>query len=381
MCLQAWKIFSRLLPVEHDEKPLGLYKFRHHICHPTDRLEVYLQPMTSPSVEFVSHLVISGGCEASTSDLICLAQMPNLGVLELIQPADDFRSPFPEVNDRLLRGWAECDDPFRLLRVLRIWGTQDVTQDSLRWVSKFPSLALYDIVGCRDDWRSPLLSAEEHGWDLAKVTAGTEDSLMRYLLALAPGEQSGGQSKQLARTVNADLASLCSDTQCAVKFVAEGQAPALLDYLTDTAKVYTPSWDLDASLRGAGSCATKPFDVWSFWLYAFIGQLCGDSDLKACGIPADTKAVVGPFALPTRPVASLFLGHSGRGGIPARPAYVSRGLFAIKQMSFTRNATRAGNEVPKAREAQMDKKAVRQNGALRQRKRQRIDDILDSFTQ
>ncbi|KAF7542821.1 hypothetical protein G7Z17_g11253 [Cylindrodendrum hubeiense] len=145
VCLHAWKLFSKLLLEEDDEKTLGLYRFRQHICRPGDNLTRYTQPLTSPNVEFITHFVLTGGCAFTTHDLLCLAAMPNLGALELIQPADEQRGNFPRVSDGLIRGWTEMDDPFPLLRILRIWGDEHTSQNSLYSVSKFPSLALLPV--------------------------------------------------------------------------------------------------------------------------------------------------------------------------------------------------------------------------------------------
>jgi hypothetical protein len=385
--LHAWKLFSKILIAADDEDTtLGLYRSRQHICHPTEDLKIYTQPLTSTSAEFITHLVISGGCQFSTHELLSLSTMKNLGVLELIQPADEMCATFPDVNDRLIRGWTEMENPFPLLRVLRIWGDQHVTQDSLRWVTKLPSLALYDTMASRSDWPDPSSSALNHGWEIAGSASSMEDSLLRYLMLFAPLEQiRSSRFKDLARRVDADLSSLCSDSGCAVKLIACRQAPPLLDYLTDTAKADLPTWDIEASSRHAGSCHGVAFETWAFWLYAFIGQLGEDEDLRSGGAQSDTQAVIGPFVLPSRPFASLFLGHNGRGGITSTPSYVSRGLFAVKRMTFTRPRILQGPKPPS-----LPQKTSRKSTGtawsepvaplLRSQKRQRLDDMLHSLS-
>lgn len=386
MCLHAWKLFSKILLAEDDEKTLGMYRFRQHICHPTDELKRYTEPLTSLSTDFITHLVISGGCEFSTHEMFCLTGLKNLGILELIQPADDMRTAFPAVNDRLLRGWSEMDDPFPLLRILRIWGDEYTSEDSLRWVSKFPALALYDVMGSRESWQDPTGASLKFGWELAVPASGLEDSLLRHLMLFAPLEQiRSNRLKDLARRVDADLSSLCGDSRCALKFVADRQAPPLLDYLTDTAKAYTPTWDIDAAAREAGSCHGVAFETWALWLYSFIGQLGGDADFKARDIQADFQAVAGPFVLPSKPLACLFLGHNGRRGITSTPSYVSRGLFSTKRMTFTRTKTMSRSETnsvaPKsAKRTTNIVWSERAEPSLRSKKRHRLDDVLESLT-
>ncbi|KAL6914244.1 hypothetical protein FSST1_012004 [Fusarium sambucinum] len=388
VCLHAWKIFSKILMNDQDDKTLGLYRFRQHICRPGTDLTRYTQPLTAPPTDFITHLVLTGGCSFNTHDLLCLADMPNLGALELIQPADELRIVFPRVSDRLVRGWTEKNDPFPLLRILRIWGDQSTTHESLKWVSKFPSLALYDVMGAREDWTRSYEAALENGWEQDDAPSGLEDSLLRYLMLFAPLEETRSKPlRDLAASIDNDLVSLCSDSRCAVKFVQEHQAPPLLDYLTDTAKVQTPSWDTDAASREARACHGVAFESWAFWLYSFLGQLSSDQDLKARGARPSTKAVAGPFVLPSRPLACLHLGHSSRyGGIGTRPSYVSRGLFATRRYTFARDA--AGRGAATVKPAPIPKKgpslvASERSApvlALRKQKRKRLDDVLEALS-
>ncbi|OAQ93080.1 succinyl-3-ketoacid-coenzyme a transferase [Purpureocillium lilacinum] len=385
VCLHAWKLFSKLLLQEGDDRTLGLYRFRQHICRPVEELSSYTQPLTSLTFDFITHLVIAGGCEFSTNELLCLTSIKNLGVLELIQPADEVCAVFSQVNDRLIRGWTEMEDPFPLLRILRIWGDHGITQKSLRLVSKFPALAMYDILGSREDWPSPGEQAHVHGWELAQPVSGLEDSLLRYLMLLAPIEDTRNVNlRELARSVDTDLVSLCSDSLCVVKFMPDRQAPALLDYLTDAAKVDTPVWDPDAASRDSRSCHDVAFEPWAFWLYSFIGQIGQDRDLESKSVCPDLQAAVGPFVLPSKPMACLFLGHSGRGGITSKPSYVSRGLFSTTRQTFTRPSVvyshrEAENHVSQREE--LDKtEPERLEPSLRRQKRQRLDDFLKSFS-
>ncbi|KAF5022445.1 hypothetical protein F66182_5530 [Fusarium sp. NRRL 66182] len=323
VCLHAWKLCSNILMDDQGDKTLGLYRFRQHICRPGDHLTRYTQPLTAPPTDFITHLVLTGGCSFTTHDLLCLADMPNLGALELIQPADELRTVFPRVSDRLVRGWTEKPDPFPLLRILRIWGDQSTSQESLKWVSKLPSLALYDVMGAREDWTASYKMALDSGWEQADALSGLEDSLLHYLMLFAPLEETRNNSlRELAASIDNDLVSLCSDSGCAVKFVQDGREPPLLNYLNDTAKVQTPSWDTDAASREARACHGVAFEPWAFWLYSFLGQLSSDRDLEARGARPGTRAVAGPFVLPSRPFACLHLGHTTRsGGIGTRPSY------------------------------------------------------------
>jgi hypothetical protein len=382
--LQAWKIFSKLLLPEEDDKNLGLYRFRQHICRPERDLQHYIQPLTSPSFEFVTQLTISGNCTFTTNELLHLTEVKNLGVLELIQPADELLANFPDVNDQLIRGWTDQPDPFPLLRILRIWGNQSVTQESLRLVSKFPSLVMYDVMGSRDDWETAYHLAPAEGWQVSQRVRGLEGSLLQYLMLFSPSQElSLKRLKAMARSIDTDLVSLCSDSRCALKFVPRGDAPALIEYLTDPAKVsVTSPWDPDTALREARACHGIAFEAWAFWLYSLVGQLSGDQDLDSQGHKPSLQTVAGPFVLPSKPMACLFLGHSGRGGISSKPSYVRGGMFSTTSYTFTR-----GGFAPEATDAatpQTTQTSIpppkEPRPGFRNNKKRRLDDVLKSLS-
>lgn len=321
--------------------------------------------------------------------MLRLADMKNLGVLEIIQPADERPSDFPDINDNIIRGWTEMENPFPLLRILRIWGDQTTTKHSLRWVTKFPSLALYDVMGAKKAWDPPLEEAAEAGWQVTDLSGVHENPLLRNLMLLVPDEHVN-KTRDSIRSVDADLVTLCSDSQCAIKFVPNREAPPLLDYLTDTGKVYLPSWDPDAASRQAGACHGIAFEAWAFWLYSFLGQLSNDIDMASHGLSVDQQAVAGPFVLPSRPMACVFLGHSGRGGITSNPSYVRLGLFKTGRYIFTRpmDASRYTKEKPDGQEQQAQGAKAKhtynhgpgRGGSRAPRKRQRLHEVLESLS-
>jgi hypothetical protein len=394
VCFPAWKLFSKLLSDDDGIKSLGLYRHREHICQPTEELSHYLQPLTSPNFDFVSYLSINGCCSFTENELLCLADLKNLGVLEIIQPADDMRAVFPRISDRLIRGWVSRDNPFPLLRILRIWGDESTTRDSLQYATKLPSLALYDVVASRSDWEDAGEYATKHGWQMGETIYGIQESLLWYMMLFSSVEESKPKRLYaLARNIDSDLMSVCYDHRCSVKLVPYGQAPSLLDYVNDGSKVR--AWDADAQSADAQTCHAYAFESWAFWLYSFIGQLQQDMDLKRNGISVEDQAVVGPFVLPSKPLACLHLGHTGRTKIAPSAAYVRRGLFAITRHSFfkvitpgetqSENTTATENKskspaVSKTVQLPRPGPGIKGNGVRRQ-KRQKLDEMLHTFAE
>jgi hypothetical protein len=333
-----------------------------------------VEPMTG--VGFLTHLVISGGCTFTTSEMLPLAGMGNLVALEIVQPSDQIQLPFPDLSDRLIRGWASVADPFPALRILRILRDSAVTQGSIASASQFRSLVVYDVQANRDDWRDASTAAADRGWDL---TRDLEQGLHHYLMLLANDEavdkkQQQQQSRRATRSIDSDLTSLLTSPQVSIRFMDAGDAPKLGDYLTDAAKT---GWEGAESVTSQ-DCHEWPFEAWAFWLTALMGQL---SDAGGGG----RKAVAGPFVLPSQPMASVYLGHCSREGISGRVAYVKRGLFGVRRYTLIRRGAlyqhrQPGGGSQQAREPQSTAAAPKTAEGLRPRKKRRMDDMLNSFT-
>lgn len=313
---------------------MGLYRYRQHICKPNLDLRKYTEPLTSLPTDFISHLVLSGGCEFRTNDLLCLTDMNNLGVLEIIQPDYPLHLPsFPEVTDRLIRGWTEKVNPFPLLRVLKIWGDQFITKESLQWVSKFPSLAFYEVRAPARHWPENRSEYKvEYDWELGTLCLPDDYCLVYNLQTLASAEfdqtyryskakrpctgrripAKGNINVYADRNIHSDLYGTCSNSQCALKVVKNDQTPRLMDYIAEQNKDITRSTlkERHDQQDAFETCHDAIFEISGFWLYSLIGQLSHDRDLKANGVSIEDGVVAGPLVLPSKQYVSLFLGHS-----------------------------------------------------------------------
>lgn len=311
--------------------------------------------------------------------MLCLADMRNLGALEITHPTDDRNSAPPQINDRLVRGWSEKENPFPLLRILKVWGNETTSQNSLQWVTKFPSLTLYDVMGDREDWKDPNSVAQKHGWQVSDAPTRLEGSLLRSLMLLAPA--AGEISTNNAKSVDADLVSLCSDSRLTVNFVDDGQASPLLNFLTDTAKLNEYAMQAEVPLQEDSACHSAAFESWAFWLYAFMGQLTKDRDLKEQGVHSNRQASIGPFILPSKPMACLYLGHNDRGRIASTPAYVKGGLFKTRRFTFTREACGKTVTAEKPQRVYTETKIAKtkKTGTINRLKRKTLQGLLKTF--
>lgn len=166
----AWRIIQAIKD-PHASMTTALLRFHQHFEETVAPLSVYLRPLQFNKLAFVSHLKIAGTCMINSTELTHLPVLvKNLGVLEIIEPSDD-SFPFPRLSDRLVKAWSLHDNPFPNLKVLRIHTNGSLTQECLQYVTKFPALAMFEILGTSMDNHTAERFAKEHGWIFARWTA------------------------------------------------------------------------------------------------------------------------------------------------------------------------------------------------------------------
>ncbi|KAK4042957.1 hypothetical protein C8A01DRAFT_13467 [Parachaetomium inaequale] len=155
MAFQTWKIVSGVLwgasyiradsgtNKPHDEAFLmSMFRYCQEIVNPPCDLSVYTAPFMEMETDLV-YLCIDNVARFQTHELISLAKLPQLVVLELIErDAADSR-----IGDGLIQGWSEVDImPFRHLRVLKITSrTHWVSERRLEFFLELPRLEILDI--------------------------------------------------------------------------------------------------------------------------------------------------------------------------------------------------------------------------------------------
>lgn len=175
-------------PADPESNTVHLFCSQHR--QPKSPLNTYIATLSAPSYEFIALLRITTRQHADfgVPELVGLAVMPNLGVLEIIECVPDRatgtglyygQSSYgtlgsQQVNDRLVRGWSSVRrDPFPALRVLRLLGCcgDTLSQACLQYAAQFPLLAQFDVsVKYRNQqttpstWPEAVTTASAHGW-------------------------------------------------------------------------------------------------------------------------------------------------------------------------------------------------------------------------
>src|SRR5271163_3051325 len=137
LSFHSWKVLSKALHKEEDVT-FGMLHYSKTIKSPKFPLQVYTKPLISKTFDFITSLSINVNCPVV--DLVQLAKISNLGILEIINP-DPWGETPSGVGDIVLRAWGrEAAEirAFSVLRLLRLWNHEDLTEKSLQHIRSFP---------------------------------------------------------------------------------------------------------------------------------------------------------------------------------------------------------------------------------------------------
>ena len=152
-------------------------KYKHHtIFEPNMKLSDYMNPITSPSLSWITSLKLSN-ITCSRTDLIQISRIINIGILSM---GPNVQAPDIGIDDSMIRCWgrlAADSDAFTVLRVLRCISQEGITRRIFTYLNQFPSLVSFKAINSNIYGRDKPL-ALKHGW---KLITGMEASL--------PGEE------------------------------------------------------------------------------------------------------------------------------------------------------------------------------------------------
>lgn len=400
-------MFSSLL-FQEDTATLDMFWYRQRFMSPKSPLCTYTLPLTSRPFEFISSLSITTGF--TITELSKLSQMANLGVLEIIgrsvsSSLDVYDRPFPVIGDNLVRAWQRAvvdDGAFPILRALRMLNFVDITETSLHYVTDFPALAIYETsnygfslsaeaAARKFGWRvtkntdslALLETACIERWKLMQVSLGLKAKFVRWSLATdLPG------STRVLRPSRPDIMKIVTQKNragpaeaCRGGSLKEPQSRSILDQGktmnsqskgTSLKRAHLASEYQDEFLARNGS---KSLERRTAKVFARIGELRNDRDLAAAGVDT-SPVVVEKELIPPLPLVSLQLGPSDytRSHLGSTWDHSSKSLVFTRIRYPSMDAVKDGKneDNPPCKEANAPK-------ALRDRKKQKLENVLESF--
>ena len=357
--LHAWKIFSKLLQGRKDDRPLGLLLHSQRQLEPASDLHVCLQPLTSSSLDFITYVSIVGPMPFGVAELLPLARLRNLGILEFAEPSDPEAS-FPRVNDRVMRAWSEQENTFPELQILRLWG-YSITERSVQYAARFPTLTLIDIVGAGFDWDKAESYADENGWVMEESSLDDASIILKASGILLHKEPTSKPTYSEEKLVRSYLGQLCEKRDRPVYLGQSLEIPPTL-----------PWKDWQNTRKELVLTTQPPWETELYWLYGLISHLRDGGKTIAKEQDSDMRHVLENMACPSKPMACLRLGF--RMDSPRRQLAfqsrrpISRGIFVRTHHPGV------DSHVEKAERPE----SVRRS--FKSRKRQKISDVFNTFT-
>jgi len=256
---------------------------------------------------------------------------------------------------------------FPLLRVLRIWGEDFTTHRSLQYLSAFPSLAVYDVAGHRDDW--PKAANVPQGWCRGHGNSWSDQTNALRSMVDICGSLSGGSAAASAMKMalagsshqqdveghlDACARLLACDDLGSMPIQTEGAQQTHGDDLTLVPPTHPIANSMKAKVKPNTDARKsqperleplsdqKTKDLWGFLTYCSVGEVSGDADFASLSLSAPygschSRPRIGPLQLPPRPLVTIRSADPRRAA-PASSSLPSPSCFAY-HCTFVRDVS------------------------------------------
>ncbi|PHH52589.1 hypothetical protein CFIMG_005404RA [Ceratocystis fimbriata CBS 114723] len=412
LTFHAFKVFSRVFrDLPTDSIPISTWMFLIHACEPDGPFSKVARGLSSYSLDFLAHIVLSEGASVTESEFMQLGRMPNLAVLEFIVPWSHFErlQPdssrlLPRVTDRMFRGMANQDNPFPALRILKLWGPHEVTPRALVDMAKFPSLVLVDLV-CTT-------SANFDVGDSPAITAGwTREPMLKWRHLLADVSLLCHNGDDMIDDIKpAKVSAICENLGLWIFSSRNKSAPQkvyklspdnhgdshvqrLPDSLKDIIRQDPPTEQCHVMGDCIEDCRSCMDDYWAALMYTSLGQantLNKDLEKLDSTFEADQnivylKALGVKVPVPPKPFVTMYLGHPGRR--KNRHSLKTTEVYVPKEVTGRRIYTRKYETIGKPQAAPQPRHSrptthntsPQASSQPRAHKRIRLDEMLKSF--
>lgn len=347
---------------------MAIHRYREELRNPRCELSIYTTPLSQLDEGCLTYLFINNVSHFAAHELLTLARLPRLAVLEL----NERKLETAVVSDRLIRGWGEVDGgPFPSLRVLRIMTKQDAVSGAcLHHVLKFPALEIFDVAQLSRR-RQAAAIAEEYGWKATK----SKGSIFRvYAQAYLDGfpVQTKNADKLWSLYNNQQQVHLGEDPR--QRAAAGEETGSEGNYLEDGWRQLLKGEHLLSSAQEPRSQEERSHngllsDNDVFW---FLGLL--DQRERACATDGIGERMEG-ITLPKHRIVNLRLHGASTG-----TSMVERQLLDSERLIFSRTSkpkeTKTAPPAPAPRRQDLED---RKQTGLQARKRQKLGDIFSSM--
>ena len=329
---------------------------------------------------------LSLSADFSNSDLIKLSDIPNLAVLEIINTTDSSKAFC--VGDRLIREWhlaAMSHRAFSVLRLLRLWNFENITNRSLAFLDAFPALAVYDVGGCNVKYHPPPPRGWSQIWQenfSARLRHACLQRSQHFLFHRQDGAtqvenvgllQAGLEEPEVQQSTPHPKSDQ-PKAQGKMMFIPRAEVPNFLNQPTVASWLYE-----DVPERRSGKVDT--WEKMTYELSPVVGDIRNDADLARAGFDITDQAVVGNALVNSVPMASLRLGPKCHlSSRERRTSCIRTDLLHPLNINKARVDSHGtfeedSREPTRPRAAKQDRK---EQGVMGSKKR-KLNDLLNSF--
>ncbi|KAK5625597.1 hypothetical protein RRF57_001313 [Xylaria bambusicola] len=380
--LETWKLLATTLAPTYTSGEAGRYTcplLVNHFIAVAKRqpIAAYIEPLISDAFEFLTHISITSNVHGNTAELLQLVQLKNLAILEFTQDdtGQEARS-FAHLTDSVLREWSMTPGAFPLLRILKIWGNDCTTKHSLRYISVFPSLVLYDVAGELRDWQD----TDESVWKGHDETwkSHLDKTILKH-----------------ARLLNRALIPDHLTKLTPAPFARDNPSPNPQKSIIPEINLVPSETDTSGASHGLKDRIRRFYEsenTWAFVMYSYIGTLLSNRDFSSQGLDIGENALgLGELSFPPRPMINIIL-HPGLAGfkISSRVCCLSKNIFRRfeTQITFVRylhgerqqEAPKTAPAANKAFKRPSRREADQVPDKIRARKRLKTLSLLESFS-
>ncbi|KAI9731436.1 MAG: hypothetical protein M1818_007826 [Claussenomyces sp. TS43310] len=442
LCFDSWRIFSELLSKD-EASSLGLLRYRQAISCPKSPLSAYITPLTSTSFDFITSLSIAA--PFTVPEFVHLSNLTNLGTLEItgvtyprISSESDLVSDdvSSSVTDRVVRAWSHAaleNGAFKVLRVLKLYQHEEVTDAVLGYIEAFPALMLFEVQDCHFS-ESTIRYAADLGWFGWSCDSDAHETALEVLTRECAAKACGLEGTPKTRDLSVGKPEALWDGSrihwLSREFAIQSLTKRWNDRLSPAVASQSADDALQRSLNSLSAKTEVPvgrdrftvcdydlfqaisnlqtWDYESYTQFHLIGQLRDDADLKVAGMSPDLQALVCGSIVSGFPMAVIRLGpapatlktlvcdasQASPDSYPRERQMVNASLWKRKVRKFAFipcSQPRTGDEalpvtgrtsVPGLHSKPRKKSHNIQDqtrGVMKARKKQKLADVLDHF--
>ena len=303
-----------------------------------------------------------------------------------------------DVSDRVVRAWhtaASNEGAFQVLRIMKLWGWDEVTNNSLPFLNSFPSLSLYDVWNCGLGPDAEL-RAHQVGWSMIKFQDAIQfldekcservssmNKVKKDRNKIAPVySQPLWDASSVRRIHRSEVSTFLIQRDSlmgngsSTKLDPYSKKPKLSEIKESSRRIGKRGEREARKDKSSQIQAPETWDYRTYTTFSRIGELREDLDLAKAGVAIGQQAIVTNQLINSVPLVSLCVGSTDP--IMSKPKVDS--LVFVRIQVPEKKVVRVEKNPPMASQFGKKVKPPKRSGhSVNNVKKRNLDDLLGSF--